>query len=116
MCYVRGNTIKYLRVPEVVRETVCICGFRRCTNCANCLVQVLDKVQEEQVLREEKRVLSAPGGRGGGRGRGEFEGRGRGGRGEGRGRGREGAGRGGGGRDGGGRGRGRGPEKLPEWA
>lgn len=73
MCYVRGNTIKYLRVPE----------------------PVLDKVAEEEAKRREAPPRpAAGGGRGRGRGeggrtygRGEGRGRGGGGRGEGRGRG-----------------------------
>uniref|UniRef100_A0A0C9RME9 U6 snRNA-associated Sm-like protein LSm4 n=1 Tax=Wollemia nobilis TaxID=56998 RepID=A0A0C9RME9_9CONI len=87
-CYIRGNTIKYLRVPD----------------------EVIDKVQEETIKRQERRPIVT--GRGRGRGRGD-EGSGRGapkggGRGyeDGGGRGgrAKGAGRGGSGR-GGGRGR-----------
>ncbi|KAG0612242.1 hypothetical protein M758_6G012500, partial [Ceratodon purpureus] len=53
-CYIRGNTIKYLRVPD----------------------EVIDKVQEETVKRSDRKPTI--GGRGRGRGRGE-EGGGRGG-------------------------------------
>ncbi|CAK9205989.1 unnamed protein product [Sphagnum troendelagicum] len=56
-CYIRGNTIKYLRVPD----------------------EVIDKVQEETVKRSDRRPTV--GGRGRGRGRGEEGGRGGGGRG-----------------------------------
>ena len=59
-CYVRGNTIKYICVPD----------------------EVLEKVEEENLKRAASRPQT--GGRGRGRGRGEG-GRGRGGRGEGRG-------------------------------
>ncbi|CBJ28042.1 Sm-like protein LSm4 [Ectocarpus siliculosus] len=81
--YVRGNSIKYVTIPE----------------------EVLDMVQEED-LSKEKRAM---GGRGRGRGRGGRDGGRGGGRGRGDGRGR-GRGRGGrdGGRGGGGRGRGEG--------
>lgn len=93
-CYIRGNTIKYLRVPD----------------------EVIDKVQEETVRRSDRKP--PVGGRGRGRGGRGDEGGGRGGRsggrggyqedgsgGRGGGRGARGFGRGGGGR-GGGRGRG----------
>ena len=75
-CYIRGNTIKYLRVPD----------------------EVIDKVQQETFTRKDRREFS---GRGRGRGRGSVDteggrGRGRGGRGRGGYRG------GGGGRGGGG--------------
>eukprot|EP00877_Chromochloris_zofingiensis_P000487 jgi/Chrzof1/10439/UNPLg00366.t1 len=69
--YIRGNTIKYIRVPD----------------------EVIDKVKEEIVRRQDRPA----GGRGRGRGRGGWggdEGGGRGGRGEAGGRG-EGGGRGG---------------------
>ncbi|KAH8947764.1 hypothetical protein BDL97_11G059800 [Sphagnum fallax] len=56
-CYIRGNTIKYLRVPD----------------------EVIDKVQEETVKRSDRKPTV--GGRGRGRGRGEEGGRGGGGRG-----------------------------------
>ncbi|KAG2493140.1 hypothetical protein HYH03_008564 [Edaphochlamys debaryana] len=87
--YVRGNTIKYISVPE----------------------EVIDKVQEENLRRDEKRPAR---GRGrGGRGWAMGGGRGDGGQGEGgRGEGGRGGGRGDGGRGGrgggraGGRGRG----------
>jgi U6 snRNA-associated Sm-like protein LSm4 len=71
--YVRGNTIKYLRVPD----------------------EVLDKARESDLRRDEKRPMGGGRGRGG---RGDGGGRGRGmGRGEGGGRGRgDGGGRGGG--------------------
>lgn len=67
--YVRGNTLKYLRVPD----------------------EVLDKAKESDLRRAEKRPMQMAGrGRGGGRGRtggrGDF-GRGDGGRGDGGGRG-----------------------------
>uniref|UniRef100_A0A0D6QW17 U6 snRNA-associated Sm-like protein LSm4 n=1 Tax=Araucaria cunninghamii TaxID=56994 RepID=A0A0D6QW17_ARACU len=52
-CYIRGNTIKYLRVPD----------------------EVIDKVQEETIKRQERRPIVT--GRGRGRGRGD-EGSGRG--------------------------------------
>ena len=65
--YLRGNTIKYMRVPD----------------------EVLDKAKESDLRREERR----PAGRGRGRGRGG-PGRGEGGRGDG-GRGGAGGGRGG---------------------
>ncbi|KAG2429248.1 hypothetical protein HXX76_011017 [Chlamydomonas incerta] len=70
--YIRGNTIKYISVPE----------------------EVVDKVQEENLRRDEKRPTV--GGRGrGGRGWSVGRGEGGGGRGEGGGRGRgEGGGRG----------------------
>ncbi|GAQ92019.1 U6 snRNA-associated Sm-like protein LSm4 [Klebsormidium nitens] len=68
-CYVRGNTIKYLRVPD----------------------EVIDKVQEETIKRQERRPNV------GGRGRGRGGGGGRGGRGE---EGAEGGGEYGGGRGG----------------
>lgn len=45
--YVRGNTIKYIRVPD----------------------EVIDKVKEENFKRDEKRPSGAHGGRGRGRGR-----------------------------------------------
>ncbi|XP_057428226.1 sm-like protein LSM4 [Lotus japonicus] len=81
-CYIRGNTIKYLRVPD----------------------EVIDKVQEETKTRTDRK----PPGVGRGRGRGREDGPGGRGRGfdEGgaRGRGRAGPG----GRSGGNRGRGRG--------
>ncbi|PNW81552.1 hypothetical protein CHLRE_06g251300v5 [Chlamydomonas reinhardtii] len=74
--YIRGNTIKYISVPE----------------------EVVDKVQEENLRRDEKRPTVAGRGRGGrswsggrgegGGGRGEGGGRGRGEAGRGRGRGR----------------------------
>ena len=73
--YLRGNTIKYIRVPD----------------------EVIDKVEEQQLKREEKRPIRGRGGRGGrigGRGDGGRDG-GRGGRGGGRGG--RGGGRGGGG-------------------
>jgi small nuclear ribonucleoprotein (snRNP)-like protein len=96
-CYIRGNTIKYLRVPD----------------------EVIDKVQEETVKRSDRKPTV--GGRGRGRGRGEEGGRGGGGRGGkggyqedtggggrggARGAGARGSGRSGGGRGGVGRGRG----------
>jgi small nuclear ribonucleoprotein (snRNP)-like protein len=96
-CYIRGNTIKYLRVPD----------------------EVIDKVQEETVKRSDRKPTV--GGRGRGRGRGEEGGRGGGGRGGkggyqedtggggrggARGAGARGSGRSGGGRGGAGRGRG----------
>ncbi|KAH9539138.1 hypothetical protein CY35_15G043200 [Sphagnum magellanicum] len=96
-CYIRGNTIKYLRVPD----------------------EVIDKVQEETVKRSDRRPTV--GGRGRGRGRGEEGGRGGGGRGGrggyqedtggggrggARGAGARGSGRSGGGRAGAGRARG----------
>ncbi|CAN5955472.1 unnamed protein product [Sphagnum jensenii] len=96
-CYIRGNTIKYLRVPD----------------------EVIDKVQEETVKRSDRKPTV--GGRGRGRGRGEEGGRGGGGRGGkggyqedtggggrggARGAGARGSGRSGGGRGGAGRARG----------
>ncbi|KAH9547939.1 hypothetical protein CY35_11G061400 [Sphagnum magellanicum] len=96
-CYIRGNTIKYLRVPD----------------------EVIDKVQEETVKRSDRKPTV--GGRGRGRGRGEEGGwggggrggkggyqedTGGGGRGGARGAGARGSGRSGGGRGGAGRGRG----------
>jgi small nuclear ribonucleoprotein (snRNP)-like protein len=96
-CYIRGNTIKYLRVPD----------------------EVIDKVQEETVKRSDRKPTV--GGRGRGRGRGEESGRGGGGRGGkggyqedtggggrggARGAGARGSGRSGGGRGGAGRARG----------
>jgi len=122
MCYVRGITIKYLRVPEAVRcKKRCACGFyARADGVVLTWLppQVLEKVAEEKVKRSDTR----PGGGGRGRGgRGDFGGRGDG---EGRGRGSYGGGRGGGrgegrgggrGRGGEGRGSGRG-EAAPEWA
>ncbi|CAM6035853.1 unnamed protein product [Sphagnum compactum] len=96
-CYIRGNTIKYLRVPD----------------------EVIDKVQEETVKRSDRKPTV--GGRGRGRGRGEEGGRGGGGRGGkggyqedtggggrggARGTGARGSGRSGGGRGGAGRARG----------
>ncbi|KAK3270720.1 hypothetical protein CYMTET_20896 [Cymbomonas tetramitiformis] len=63
-CYVRGNTVKYLRVPD----------------------EVIDKVQEETMKRSEKRPASGPGrGRGRGKGKGGAEGGSEGGKGEGKG-------------------------------
>ncbi|ETV73554.1 hypothetical protein H257_11681 [Aphanomyces astaci] len=96
-CYIRGNTIKYIRIPD----------------------EILDMVVEEDLTKKDRNSLRGRGrggrggvgsrGDGGGRGRGEG-GRGRGeggrGRGEGGGRGRGEGGRGRG--DGGGRGRGEG--------
>eukprot|EP00873_Tetraselmis_striata_P010581 jgi/Tetstr1/430845/TSEL_020626.t1 len=64
--FIRGNTIKYVRVPD----------------------EVIDKVQEESLRRDDKRPNMR------GRGRGRMGGRGG-----------DGGGRDGGGRDGGGRGR-----------
>ncbi|XP_071720969.1 sm-like protein LSM4 [Rutidosis leptorrhynchoides] len=69
-CYIRGNTIKYLRVPD----------------------EVIDKVQEEKSRADRKPPVV---GRGRGRGR-EDDGIGRGGRGRGGPGGRTGGGRGGG--------------------
>ncbi len=80
--YIRGNTVKYLRLPD----------------------EVLEKAREYELRKHERRNAGRGGGRGGGRGAGRGGG-GYGGRGSGRGA--EG-GRGGGGRGGGGRGRGRG--------
>ncbi|RQM26920.1 hypothetical protein B5M09_006464 [Aphanomyces astaci] len=86
-CYIRGNTIKYIRIPD----------------------EILDMVVEEDLTKKGGRGGVGSRGDGGGRGRGEG-GRGRGeggrGRGEGGGRGRGEGGRGRG--DGGGRGRGEG--------
>jgi|TARA_B110000208_G_C11595199_1_gene367841 U6 snRNA-associated Sm-like protein LSm4 len=85
-CYIRGCTIKYLRVPDEVMELV-------------------DEVEAQEKKARDARRRGRNTGRGRG-GRNSF-GRGRGGRGRGRGRGggnRRGGGRGGGG----GRGRGRG--------
>ncbi|GJP46297.1 hypothetical protein CLOM_g5601 [Closterium sp. NIES-68] len=86
-CYVRGNTIKYLRVPD----------------------EVIDKVQEEVIRRQDRRPIQQGRGRGG-RGRMDEGGGGRGGRGRGWDDGGRGGGRGGrgGGRGGGPGGRGRG--------
>ena len=75
-CYIRGNSIKYLRIPD----------------------EIIDMVQEEEVTIKEKKA-----GKGGGRGRVNTDGRGRGrGRGKGgkggKGRGARGEGRGGRGR------------------
>ena len=76
-CYIRGNTIKYLRIPD----------------------EVIDMVQEEDLNRKERQALKGRGrggrgGRGGkgGRGRGRGKGRGRGGQG-GRGKGGKGKGK-----------------------
>eukprot|EP01134_Creolimax_fragrantissima_P003632 CFRG3632T1 len=87
-CYIRGNTVKYLSIPD----------------------EVLDKVKEEQV------TAMSNGSRGRGRGRGRGDGSARGGGDRGRGRGafsRGGGGRGRGGGEGRGRGRGRGGGGRP---
>ncbi|CAK4081006.1 unnamed protein product [Aphanomyces euteiches] len=85
-CYIRGNTIKYIRIPD----------------------EILDMVVEEDLSKKDRNAMRGRGrgGRGGigsrgdgGRGRG-----GRGGRGDGGGRGEGGRGRGEGGRGRGGRG------------
>jgi len=74
-CYIRGNSIKYLRIPD----------------------EIIDMVQEEEIVIKENAKKAGKGGRGrsintDGRGRGR--GRGKGGRGGGKGRGRS-AGKGG---------------------
>ncbi|KAF0716426.1 Aste57867_2850 [Aphanomyces stellatus] len=89
-CYIRGNTIKYIRIPD----------------------EILDMVVEEDLTKKDRNSLRGRGrgGRGGVGSRGEGgRGRGEGGRGGGRGRGeggRGGRGDGGRGRGEGGRGRG----------
>lgn len=56
-CYVRGNTIKYLRIPD----------------------EVMEKVKDEDMYqRKDKQISSRGRGRGGGRGGGRGRGRGRG--------------------------------------
>ena len=89
--YVRGNTIKYLRVPDDVIDAV-------------------DAAEEQRRIAERQRGDGqGAGGRGGYGGGGRGRGRGRGIDGDGYSRGgRGGGGRGGGGRGGGGGGRGRG--------
>jgi hypothetical protein len=123
MCYVRGNTIKYLRVPEQVRRwaKLGLCSLTHgplsllaLTVCPTTHTkQALEKMEEENIRasREDKPQGGGGRGRGRGGGRGDF-GSGEGGRGGGRG-GYQGRGGGRGGRDGG---RGSRPEPTPEWA
>lgn len=83
-CYIRGTSVKYLRLPD----------------------EVVDKVPEDDVSKHRGFAAGGGGGRGGGRGRGAGRGSGRGrgggrggsGRGRGEGPGGRGRGRGGGGR------------------
>ncbi|RWW75154.1 hypothetical protein BHE74_00016848 [Ensete ventricosum] len=98
-CYIRGNTIKYLRVPD----EVCIMNFM--SEALQRLVllretSVIDKVQEETT---KSRTDRKPPGVGRGRGRGREDNSGRPAKGIGRGQ-DDGGGRGGGGRGRGGAG------------
>ena len=56
-CYVRGSTVKYLRIPD----------------------EVIDMVKEDAMQKSRQRSQGGRGGRGGGRGRGGNRGGGRGG-------------------------------------
>ncbi len=86
-CYIHGNSIKYLRVPD----------------------EIIDEVPTADAeSRDHKSPRPFSGGRGDGAGRGGRGGEGRGRGGDGRGRGGDGRGRGGDGRGRGGEGRGRG--------
>ena len=53
-CYIRGNSIKYLRIPD----------------------EIIDMVQEEEIVIKENAKKAGKGGRGGGKGRGRSAGKG----------------------------------------
>ncbi|KAJ9543351.1 hypothetical protein OSB04_023058 [Centaurea solstitialis] len=99
-CYIRGNTIKYLRVPDEVRWMVSVIMRQHNVICVE-VPQVIDKVQEETKSRSDRKPPGVGRGRGRAREDGTSGGRDGGAKGMGGGRGR-------GGRTGGGRGGSRG--------